>query len=44
MIVMVFLGYYSISLFNTEKLEKHMHTLGGLTVFICGAGMVFMDW
>ncbi|KAB1157561.1 hypothetical protein [Flavobacterium luteum] len=44
MIVMVFLGYYSISLFNTEKLEKHMHTLGGLTVFICGAGMVFTDW
>lgn len=44
MITMVCLGYYSISFFKTEKLEKYMHALGGITVFICGAGMVFMGW
>jgi hypothetical protein len=38
------LGYYSISFFKTEKLEKYMHALGGLTLFICGAGMLFMGW
>lgn len=44
MITMVVLGYYSISIFKTEKLEKYMHALGGLTLFICGVGMVFMGW
>lgn len=44
MIVMVVLGYYGISFFKTEKLERFMHALGGLTIFICGAGMVFMGW
>jgi sulfite exporter TauE/SafE len=44
MLVMVLLGYYGISFIKTEKLEKHIHTLGGLTITICGAGMVFMDW
>jgi hypothetical protein len=44
MVAMVMLGYYSISFFKTEKLEKYMHALGGLTLFICGAGMLFMGW
>lgn len=44
MIVMVVLGYYGIAFFKTEKLERYMHALGGLTLFICGAGMVFMGW
>jgi sulfite exporter TauE/SafE len=44
MIVMVILGYYGISFLKTEKLERYMHALGGLTIFICGAGMVFMGW
>ena len=44
MVVMVVLGYYSISFFKTEQLEKHMHSIGGLTLFICGAGMVFLGW
>lgn len=44
MVTMVVLGYYSISFFKTEQLEKHMHSLGGLTLFICGAGMVFLGW
>jgi hypothetical protein len=44
MIVMVVLGYYGISVIRTEKLERYMHALGGLTIFICGAGMLFMGW
>ena len=44
MVLMVVLGYYGFSFLKTEKLERYMHPLGGLTVFICGVGMVFMDW
>lgn len=44
MIVMVVLGYYGIAFLRTEKLERFMHALGGLTIFICGAGMIFMGW
>jgi hypothetical protein len=44
MVVMVVLGYYGIAFLKTEKLERFMHALGGLTLFICGAGMVFMGW
>jgi sulfite exporter TauE/SafE len=44
MVAMVVLGYYGIAFFKTEKLEKFMYALGGLTIFICGAGMVFMGW
>jgi len=44
MVIMVTLGYYGISFLKTGKLERYVHALGGLTLFICGAGMVFMDW
>jgi sulfite exporter TauE/SafE len=44
MIVMVVSGYYGLAFLKTEKLERFMHALGGLTLFICGAGMVFMGW
>jgi sulfite exporter TauE/SafE len=44
MLMMVTLGFYGISFLKTEKLERYMHALGGLTIFICGAGMVFLDW
>jgi len=44
MSVMVILGYYGVSIIKTEKLERYMHALGGLTIFICGAGMLFMGW
>jgi hypothetical protein len=44
MIGMVILGYYGLAFFKTDKLEKYMHALGGLTLLICGAGMVFMEW
>ena len=44
MLAMVVFWYYSISFFKTEKLEKYLHPLSGLTLFICGIGMVFMNW
>jgi sulfite exporter TauE/SafE len=44
MVLMVVLGYYGISFLKTDKLQRYMHALGGLTIFICGAGMVFMGW
>jgi sulfite exporter TauE/SafE len=44
MLLMVCLGFYGFSFLKTEKLERYMHALGGLTIFICGAGMVFMEW
>jgi len=44
MLIMVILGYYGVSFLKTEKLERYAHALGGLTIFICGAGMVFLAW
>jgi sulfite exporter TauE/SafE len=44
MLLMVILGYYGIAFVKTEKLERYVHALGGITIFICGAGMVFMGW
>jgi len=44
MIAMVVLGYYGFSFFKTARLERYIHVLGGVTIFICGAGMVFMGW
>ena len=44
MLAMVTMGFYGLSFLKTEKLERYMHALGGLTIFICGAGMVFLDW
>ncbi|MEO6547488.1 MAG: hypothetical protein ABIN94_05790 [Ferruginibacter sp.] len=44
MLAMVLLGYYGVGFVKTEKLERYVHALGGLTIFICGAGMLWMDW
>jgi hypothetical protein len=44
MVVMVMLGYYGIKFLRVEKSEKYMHALAGMTIFICGAGMVWMGW
>jgi hypothetical protein len=44
MLVIVLLGYKGFAFFKTAKLEKYMHTLGGVTIFMCGAGMVFLGW
>jgi sulfite exporter TauE/SafE len=44
MVTMVLLGYYGISLFQTQKLEKYMNVIAGTTVSICGIGMLFLGW
>jgi len=44
MVLFVMLGFYGISILKTEKLERYMHVLGGVSIFICGAGMVFIGW
>ena len=44
MILMVACGYYGVSFLKTNKLERYMHALGGVTIFICGIGMVFLGW
>ena len=44
MILMVTAGYYGFSLLKSNRLERYLHALGGLTIFICGIGMVFMGW
>jgi len=44
MLVMVLVGYYGLGFFKFQKLEKHLHTLGGLSVLICGLGMIWLDW
>jgi hypothetical protein len=44
MLFMVIAGYFGFSFLKTEKLERYVHALGGITIFICGAGMIFMGW
>ena len=44
MVFMVMAGYYGLAFMKLEKLDRYMHALGGLTLFICGVGMVFMGW
>ena len=44
MVFMVICGYFGLAFVKTEKFERYAHALGGLTLFICGAGMVFMGW
>ncbi len=44
MILLVLLGYYGIAFVKIEKMERFVHALGGLTIFICGAGMLWMGW
>jgi hypothetical protein len=44
MLVMVTLGYLGIAFVKTEKIERYVHALGGLTLVVCGVGMVFMNW
>ncbi len=44
MLALVLFGRKGTLLFKTAVLERHMHSLGGLAIFICGAGMLFMGW
>jgi sulfite exporter TauE/SafE len=44
MVFMVIAGTYGLSFLRLEKLDRYVHALGGLTLFICGTGMVFLNW
>ncbi|HMO62508.1 MAG TPA: hypothetical protein PKC39_15345 [Ferruginibacter sp.] len=44
MLALVLLGYYGLAFTRTQKLERYVHVLGGLTILICGAGMLWMGW
>jgi threonine/homoserine/homoserine lactone efflux protein len=44
MVVMVLLGHVGIGFLKTEKLERYVHAVGGFTICVCGAGMVFLGW
>lgn len=44
MLVMVVSGFYGFSFLQQGWSERYIHALGGMTIFICGAGMVFMGW
>jgi hypothetical protein len=44
MLMMVMLGYWGIAFTNTGKLERYMHAIAGLTLIICGAGILFWNW
>ena len=41
MLLMVVLGYYGFVFFRTEKLERYVHALGGMTILICGEEWCF---
>ncbi len=44
MLLLVISGYYSVKFLQLQGLEKYMHALSGVTIFICGAGMLLMGW
>ncbi len=44
MITMVVLGYFGIAFAKTTKIERYVHAIGGLTIFICGLGMIALGW
>lgn len=44
MVTMVLIGFYGTSFFKTNRLEKYMHVITGLTVLMCGSGMLFLGW
>ena len=44
MLMMVLLGLYGYSFYDTEKLERYVHAIGGLVISTCGIGMLFLDW
>ncbi|MNS55844.1 hypothetical protein D3C72_886890 [compost metagenome] len=44
MVVMVLIGCYGYAFFNTDRLERYVHAIGGGVVTVCGIGMVFLGW
>ena len=44
MLSLVLLGYFGIAFIATQKIERYVHVLGGTTILLCGAGMLWMGW
>ena len=44
MLAIVAAGYYGLSFLKSGIAERYIHALGGFTLLVCGAGMVFMGW
>jgi len=44
MIIVVSLLYYGFKFIKTEWLEKYITPISGLSIAICGIGMVFLGW
>ncbi|MEO7769344.1 MAG: hypothetical protein ABIS01_18065 [Ferruginibacter sp.] len=44
MLTMVLLGFFGIAFVKAGMLERYVHVLGGLTIFTCGAGMLWLGW
>ncbi|MFD1160935.1 urease accessory protein UreH domain-containing protein [Hwangdonia seohaensis] len=44
MMLVVMLLYYGFSFVKTEWLEKNITPISGLSIAICGIGMVFLGW
>ncbi len=42
MLLIVFLGLYGLSFIPMEKIQKHIHTLSGLSILLCGIGIQFL--
>jgi len=42
MLLIVFLGLYGLSFIPMEKIQKHIHTLAGLSILLCGIGIQFL--
>ncbi len=43
MLLMVLLGFYGLSIFKTDKIEKYLPAIGGITILFCGLVMLCMD-
>lgn len=42
MLVIVFSGLYGLSFLQTEKINKHIHTLAGFSILLCGVSIQFL--
>ncbi len=42
MLLIVFLGLYGLAFIPMEKIQKHIHTLAGLSILFCGVAVQFL--
>jgi sulfite exporter TauE/SafE len=43
MLVIIIISFYGIDLLPYKRLEKHTHAIAGLTIFLCGLGIQFLN-